>query len=128
MILKLLFTLGVIGIAWLVLRNRSRRGQVAANEQLARISRPSIQQSNSTPRLAAYGLIVFMILASGLVLYLQWRDQYRIVNVQVINTQTGLSESYQARFGDVEERQFQALDGRIVKVADIERIEVGGLP
>ncbi|MEN8166480.1 MAG: antitermination protein NusG [Pseudomonadota bacterium] len=128
MILKLLFTLGVIGIAWLVLRNRSRRGQTAANEQLARISRPSIQHSNSTPRLAAYGLIVFMILASGVVLYLQWRDQYRIVSVQVINTQTGLSESYEARLGDVEERQFQTLDGRIVNVADIERIEVGGLP
>lgn len=128
MISKLLFTLGVIGIAWLVIRNRSRSDQVSSAEQTTRLTAPSIQQTSRTPRLAAYGLIVFMILASGVVLYLQWRDEYRIVSIQVINTQTGQSVIYEARRGDVDDRQFQTLDGRIVNVADIERIEMSGVP
>lgn len=128
MITKLLLTLGVIGVAWLVVRNRSRPSQVSSAEQTARLAAPSIQQSSRTPRLAAYGLIIFMILASGVVLYLQWRDEYRIVTVQVINTQTGQSVTYAARRGDVEERHFQTLDGRIVNVANIERIEMGNDP
>ena len=126
MITKLLLTLSVIGIAWLVIRNRSRRGGISVAAQTTRLAAPSNQQTGQTPRLAAYGLIIFMILASGIFLYLQWRDEYRIVTVEVINTQTGHSVTYQARRGDVDERRFQTLDGRVVSVADIERIEMGG--
>ncbi len=126
MITKLLLTLSVIGIAWLVIRNRSRRGEIASTEQPMRLRAPASQQNSQAPRLAAYGLIVFMILASGVFLYLQWRDEYRIVTVQVINTQTGESVTYEARRGDVDGRRFETLDGRVVTVADIERIEMGG--
>jgi len=125
MITKLLFTLGVIGIVWLVLRNRTRPRRLASSEPTARLAGSPRREGNRSPRLAAYGLIFFMILASGVVLYLQWRDEYRIVTVQVINTQTGDVVSYQARRGDVEGRRFQTLDGRVVNVAEIERIEMG---
>lgn len=127
MITKLLLTLGVIAIAWLVLRNRSRRGQVAAGERAAQLAAPAERRRDGAPRLAAYTLVVFMILGSGLFLYFQWRDEYRIVTVEVINTQTGHSVSYQARRGDVDARSFLTLDGRQVNVAETERIEMGGL-
>ncbi len=125
MITKILFTLGVIGIAWLVIRQRSRRAEVAATEQPKRLAAQQHKVSNPTPRLAAYGLIVFMILASGVFLYLQWRDEYRVVTVRVINSQTGDTVSYEARRGDVEAREFVTLDGRTVNVAAVERIETG---
>jgi len=126
MITKLLLTLSVIGIAWLVIRNRSRRDEISALEQTTRLAAPANPKTSPAPRLAAYALIIFMVLASGVFLYLQWRDEYRIVTVQVINTQTGHSVTYQARRGDVDGRRFQTLDGRVVSVADIERIEMGG--
>ena len=125
MITKLLLTLGVIAVAWLVVRNRSRRGQVSAGERTERLAAPAERADSGAPRLAAYALVVFMILGSGLFLYLQWRDEYRVVNVEVINTQSGNSVSYQARRGDVGERSFLTLDGRQVNVADTERIEMG---
>jgi hypothetical protein len=128
MILKLLLTLGVIGVAWLVLRNRYRRSQLPAAEQPARLSPPVAKRADRMPRVAAYVLILFMLLASGVVLYLQWRDEYRVVTVRVVNTQTGQALTYEARRGDVAQHQFQTLDGRTVYVAEIERIEIGGDP
>lgn len=126
MISKLLLTLVVIGIAWLVIRNRSRTSRISSPEQAARLSAPAPRVDNRTPRLAAYALILFMVLTSAFFLYLKWRDEYRIVTVQVINTQTGDVVTYQARRGDVEGRHFETLDGRIVTVAGVERIEMGG--
>ncbi|MDJ0805707.1 MAG: antitermination protein NusG [Gammaproteobacteria bacterium] len=127
MITKLLFTLGVIAIAWLVIRNRNRPRRISSDAQSSRLAAPSSNpQDTRSPRLAAYALIGFMVLASGIVLFMQWRDEYRVVSVQVINTQTGETVTYQARRGDVEGRRFQTLDGRVVNVADIERIEMGG--
>jgi hypothetical protein len=126
MILKLLLTLGVIGVAWLVLRQRYRRSRLPAAEQPPRLVPPAARTSERMPRLAAYALIVCMLLASGVMLYLQWRDEYRVVTVRVVNTQTGRTLTYEARRGDVAEHQFQTLDGRTVYVAEIERIEIGG--
>lgn len=127
MITKLLFTLGVIGVIWLMIRHRSRSEPVSLHRDAPHlITQNTAQQRQNPARLAAYALIVCMILASGVILYLQWRDEYRIVTVRVINTQTDKAVNYQARRGDVDARQFQTLDGRIVNVADIERIEIGG--
>jgi hypothetical protein len=122
MIIKLLFTLGVIGVAWLALHNRSRSALGSLTTQSPE------RQRQGGPRLAAYVLVVCMILASGVILYLQWRDEYRIVTVRVINTRTDRVISYEARRGDVDARQFQTLDGRTVNVSEIERIEIGGNP
>ena len=123
MFMKLLLTLGVIGVAWLVLRHR--RNRLPATGQPTRLIAPPARSAERIPRVAAYALIVCMLLASGVVLYLQWRDEYRIVTVRVINTQTGQAVSYEARRGDVTQHQFQTLDGRTVFVAEIERIELG---
>ena len=128
MFTKILLTLGVIAIAWLVVSNRARRERVSAASSSTRLAAPPTGRRDGALRLAAYGLVVLMILGSGVFLYLQWRDEYRIVNVEVINTQTGRSVSYQARRGDVEARSFLTLDGRLVNVAETERIEMGGAP
>jgi len=126
MFMKLLLTLTVIAIAWLVLRNRYRRSQLPAGEQSPRLAPPSARGSERWPRLAAYILITGMLLASAVLLYLQWRDEYRVVTVRVINTQTGQSLTYEARRGDVDPHRFQTLDGRTIYAAEVERIEIGG--
>ena len=127
MITKILFTLAIVGLGYLYFL-RSRRQQLIRSAQpkaAASVSQANDEPKSGSLRLAAYGLIVFMILASGVFLYLEWRDQYRIVDLRVINTHTGESVSYQARRGDVDDRVFETLDGRVVRLADIERLEMG---
>ncbi len=65
-----------------------------------------------------------MILGSGLFLYMEWQDRYRVVTVSVVNTQTGERTDYQAHRMDVEARSFITLDGVEINVAATERIEL----
>jgi hypothetical protein len=123
MITKILFTLGVVGLAWLFLRNRARRQQLVAEESRRLIS-GSRERGAKSLRYSAYGLILFMISASCLFIYLEWQKAYRVVRVRVINTQSGEEIIYQAERGNVGERTFETLDGRRINVAGVERIEV----
>ena len=116
MITKLLLTLGVIAIAWLVLRNRVRQSEeLNTRQQTASLSPPVSKVSHKTPRLAAYGLVLFMLGASGIFLYLQWRDEYRIVTVQVINTQTGQTDAALELLGRAIQRNY--LEGYYYRAA-----------
>lgn len=125
MIAKLLLTLGVVLVAWLVLRNRQKRTIAVASEP--RLTPPSPRGVNPW-RWGGYILLAVMILGSGLFLYAQWQDRYRVVTVSVVNAQTGKRIDYQARRMDVEERSFVTLDGREVSVANTERIELQSAP
>ena len=125
MITKLLFTLGVIFVGWLVLRNRQQR--MSARPPEPRLQAPPRTGVNPW-KWAGYLLVVVMILGSGLFLYAEWQDRYRVVTVSVVNTQTGERIDYQAHRMDVEERQFVTLDGLEVSVADTERIELHSAP
>ncbi|MEW8508636.1 MAG: hypothetical protein AB2598_18245 [Candidatus Thiodiazotropha sp.] len=122
MITKLILTLTVIAIAWLVVRNRQQRMQAISHQGRTEAApRPA---QNSLLKWGAYLLLAMLLLGSGFFLFMQWQDLTRVVTVTVIDTQTGRSVSYQARRGDIEERQFITLDGREVNVANSERIEL----
>jgi ABC-type Fe3+ transport system permease subunit len=121
MIAKILLTLSVIAIAWLVIRQRQRRQAVIASQPPPRVIQTA---ANGYWRWAGYLLVIMMILGSGLFLYQAWQDHYRVVSVLVIDTLSGNTTQYQARRGDVEARRFITLDGREVSVAGNERIEL----
>lgn len=127
MIGKLLLTLGVILIAWLVIRNRQKRMGAIASAPEPRLQAPATT-GTSPWKWAGYVLVVVMILGSGLFLYAEWQDRYRIVTVRVVNTDSGSGTDYQARRMDVKERRFLTLDGLEVSVADNERIELRSAP
>jgi hypothetical protein len=125
MITKLLLTAFVIGIVYLLAKKRaqgmpgappSRRDMTAA--ALERQPTPRL------PRLLAYSLLVIMLGASAVFIFLQWREQYSIVTILVVNTNTGGSVTYQARRGDVTDRSFNTTDGRRVVLAAVERMEL----
>ena len=123
MISKILLTLAVIGLAWLVIRHR----QHSLNEnEPARISPPVAKQqgSNRAIKWLSYGLLALMVSAS--LIYLGWQVEqgYRLVTVRVVDAQTGRSVSYIARRMDVDDRHFVTQDGREIIVADGERIEL----
>ncbi|MCU7915823.1 MAG: antitermination protein NusG [Candidatus Thiodiazotropha sp. (ex Gloverina cf. vestifex)] len=124
MIGKILLTLFVIIIAWLVISNRQRRmTAVAAQPRVTHVE----AKTSSLWKWGGYIFIILMIIGSGLFLYMEWQDRYRVVAVQVIDSQTGKSTYYQARRMDVDERSFVTLDGREVSVAETERIELNSV-
>jgi hypothetical protein len=127
MLTKLVFTMAIVGLGYLYWL-RSRRNPSIPKDEPAFISRSDSQQgakSTSTLRLASYALILFMVVATVGFLYFEWRDQYRVVEVVVINSHTGDKVAYRARRGDIDGRVFETLDGLVVRLADVERLELG---
>ncbi|MES9968744.1 MAG: hypothetical protein ABW092_01840 [Candidatus Thiodiazotropha sp.] len=122
MITKLILTLSVIAIAWLVVKNRQQRVEAISHDRQPGVA--PRQATNPLMKWGAYALLAMLLLGSGGYLYMQWQDAARVVTVIVVDTQTGRSVSYQARRGDIEERYFVTLDGREVSVANSERIEL----
>jgi hypothetical protein len=122
MITKLILTLTVIAIAWLVVKNRQQRVQAITHDSQPEVAAGG--SKNPMLRWGAYALLAMLLLGSGAYLFVQWQDYTRVVSVVVVDTQTGRSVSYQARRGDIEARRFVTLDGREVSVAHNERIEL----
>ncbi len=129
MITKILFTAAVIAIVYLLARTRTRRsGALQRHEALIapRSARPAPATSGERiPRYLAYALLGTMLAGSAAFIFMDWRDQYRVVIVRVINTNNGNSVTYQARRGDVKDRSLETIDGRRVVLASVERLEFG---
>ncbi len=119
---KLLLTLAVILGAYLVIRTRIQRGRAVAAASPPPAREPLMPAA--ALRAVAYGLVVVMVAGSLLWLYLDWEAGASVVTVQVINANTGDVTLYQARREHVEGRRFTTLDGRIVTLADVERMEL----
>ncbi len=73
----------------------------------------------------AYATVFTMLAGSGIYFYFQWKDAYQVVSVRIIDTRSGREVVYQAYKGDVEGRSFQTTDGRMVTLAEVERLELG---
>jgi len=120
MLTKILLTLSVIaGCLWYL---STKRGQ---NRQPALVvGSKKDQQRRAMLLRGAYLFMVVMVIAASAMIYIELSDSYKIVTVHVINTQTGVKSSYQARREDVAAHSFTTINGRKVYVAGIERIEV----
>ena len=115
---KLLLTAAVILGAYLVIRgrmNRARRPQPSAPASAYRLP-------TGLARAAAYTLLVLMLAVTGLYLIRGWDEGREILRVQVVNANTGVVIDYRARRRDIAGRDFRTLDGREVRLADVERL------
>jgi predicted ferric reductase len=119
MLLKILLTAAIILGAMLVLRKRVQRVQQSVAPVVSQ-PRPSRAR---LPHYAAYGLVSIMLAGALYFVYLEWRDSHQIVTVRIIDTRSGNVVSYEAHWGDVAERSLLTLDGRMVSLAEVERME-----
>ncbi|NVZ08133.1 hypothetical protein HW932_02525 [Allochromatium humboldtianum] len=122
MIGKLLLTLAVLLGAYGVLRVRWRANRIEPGTVPGLDRSQGSDSSWQTMRLAASLLIAIMAVGSALYLAQGWFEDQEVVQVQVINANTGRITLYESRRGSVEGRQFQTLDGRTIRLADVERM------
>ena len=117
MLTKLLFTALIIAASVLYLRHRSS----------ARRPAPSLQPPPASARywraLPAV-LLLTMLGVSALVFWLQWREAHRIFTLRVVDTRTGKETVYPVYPDAVQGRSFRTVDGRVVTLADVERMEL----
>jgi hypothetical protein len=116
MIWKLLLTIVVMLGAYLVVRTRWR----AAGRAEAQIASPLVPAG--LVRTIAYALLGLMLAGSGWYLFRQWETGNAVVAVEVVNANTGAVTRYEARRRTIEGRGFRTLDGREIRLADVERM------
>lgn len=121
MLSKILFTLAVIALVIVSVRFRNRTLRTPALVAEKPLGKPWI-------KLLAMAVISLMIVVSAVFLYLHWRDSSQIMQVNVIDSSTGRISHYQVYRGDLEESAFETVDGRYVRLAKTERLEVAVQP
>lgn len=121
MITKLLVTAAVVYFGYLVYRSRRREADPEwAPERPARLPIPRIPAR--LLKTLAYGLLLLMLAGSGIYLYRDWSTANDVVELQVVNPYTGDIQRYKSRRGDIEGRSFRTLDGRVIRIAEMERL------
>lgn len=123
MLSKIILTLTVIMVCmWLISSKRNALKQPAKN-----LINPEAERFNKTVQRAAIAFMILMVLAAGAMIYIEIADQREIMAVHVINTQTGLKTSYQARKDDIQSSGFTTVEGMKIFVAGVERVEIEAL-
>jgi hypothetical protein len=117
MISKILITLAVIAACMMVLSAR-------AKPQLKRVPNPEAQRNRILMRNAALAFMLLMVIAAGVMIYLEIDERNAVVTVNVINTQSGESKSYRVQKSEIRSDGFTTTDGVQVFVAGVERIEI----
>jgi heme/copper-type cytochrome/quinol oxidase subunit 2 len=121
MITKLLFTLAVIALVVFLVKFRQR--PVPARAVVAP-RRPNLRLI----RTIAIATVVVMFAAILVTVYLGWRDSHQLLQVRVIDSRSGRVSEYEVYRGHLGERSFETVDGRQVRLAETERLEVATAP
>ena len=116
---KISLTLAIVGLAYLVIRSRSR--QVLSHE--VENSRQGTEQTVA-PRTVAYIFLALAALTGGGLYVFEWLDDRQVITIRLINSRTGEAVIYEAYKGKIHGRRFETLDGRSVTIAEEDRVEM----
>ena len=75
-------------------------------------------------RLVSIALACSALFTAAWLIYQDWQESRQTVMIRVINAQTGNNSEYQALKGQVHGRIFTTTDGRQIRLADVERMEI----
>ena len=118
MIGKILLTLAVVAIAYLIVRRDpgSNRGTTKLDPTL-----------HDDLRTASYLFLLFMVLVGAALYYFRWQDDHQLITVKLYSADQADPASYQVYKYQLAERSFTTVDGRAITVAGSDRMEVIGL-
>ena len=119
MLIKVLFTLGIIIAVALIFRVKTQR----STPPQSTTTKATDSSSGVSSRFIVYTLLVLILSISSLVFMLHWSGQHQIVNIQITNNQ-GQVVNYQAYRKSIRGRRFTTLDGVAVTLGASDRIEM----
>ena len=119
MLTKILLTLAVIVGAALVLRGRMEKRPGVKSGRAAPAPKPPLHL-----RLLPYGLVLAALVIGALFYWMEWKEEHRLFTVRVIDTRSGEVRNYPVYRHQVKGRSFETVDGRVVQLADVERMEL----
>ena len=120
MLTKIIVTLAVIvGCLWYASSKRNQELQPV----VAKPGKREIERKLLLTR-GAFTFMFLMVIAAGVIVFIELQDDYETVTVHVINSDTNSRTSYKAQRQDIDGGSFTTIEGRQVFVADVERIEV----
>ncbi len=127
---KFLLTAAIIVLAFYAIRQRvgergnDARGRDAAAGAAGKAGgrAAGLFARRNLIQTAAGIVVVTMIVGSGLALLQGWERDRDILTVEVANPITGAMERFEARRRDVGEQTIRTLDGRQIRVSEMERI------
>nr|CRH04792.1 Conserved exported protein of unknown function [Candidatus Magnetococcus massalia] len=125
MLTKILIILLVIAGVYATGRLHARsNGEEQQPNAPRKISPPSSDESRRNPY--RYGLLALLVVATiaGSIAYARWSSGQVVQLIRVINSQSGKVVVYRARLKQIHHRDFTTLDGRRIRLADLERMEV----
>ena len=124
--MKILFIVLIILALLIYVRHQGRKQTAESTTRipLTLSSKPLTKASHRLPQIAAYTTLVLFLAIGGLFYYLDWKEDHRVMNVRVINTNTGETGSYLAYRFMIQDRSFVTLDGRTITVSNSERVEI----
>ena len=119
MLIKILFTLGVIIAVAIIFRVKTQ----ASNAPRSQTEDKNDSSGGVSSRVVVYTLLGLILSISALIFILHWSAQHRIVNIRVTNSQ-GEIANYQAYRKTIEGRRFTTLDGISVALGASDRVEM----
>jgi len=122
---KLLLTVAIIVLAFYAIRQRAAERRSGGADEGAAARRPDAGGLLRRPKLiqiAAALVVAIMLVGSALALWQGFTRGRDVVTVEVANPITGSVERFEARRTDVGDRTLRTLDGRQIRVSEVERI------
>lgn len=128
MLAKILLTITVILLAFLVLRHRHQaEAGTKASNQAAIERRKEKENLNKDLRIGAYLFLILMVgLGAGLY-YSRWQDDHQVLTVTLHGADGESPVIYEVYKYQLGERSFTTVGGTRVTVASSERMEIEGL-
>ena len=124
MIFKILLPALATLIVYLLGKNHARREQRLNSPATSKTIPEMEKKDKSQLRLAAYMLAFSTIGLAGWYIYDDWSQSKQEVLIRIINAETGKVSSYKAIKGQIHGQTFRTTDGRQVRLADVERMEI----
>lgn len=119
MITKILFTAFIIVTAMIFMRHKSSQSRRQELEQQAQK-----EENRKTAMFVAVAFVSLTLAVSAGLYYSHWKEAHRIFSIQVINSNTGSDQTYHVYQDDINGRRFRTIDGRLINLSDVERMEV----
>ena len=126
MLTKILFTAFVILVLMFYIRHQQTKQPIKQTTRTSLKASPQtfLKPSAWLSRIAAYSALALILATGALFYYLDWTEDHRVINIRVINTNTGEIGNYLAYQSMIRGRSFVTLDGRTITIADTERVEM----